>query len=235
MEANSIRQMLRTDPRVKACRSVPTEESRLAVSPDDIEAFSHRLVAIVDGTPAHFVVTVDETGHQSWAHRRGKRYYVPSKHTGDEAPFSVLPSSKRITLVACIGAYGSFLKPLSLFPRETIDADIALTGLTDKKVAIYSQPKGFIDGSIFSAWFEDVCIPEICRRCACCQYAGNIIILMDNCTTRAFQGFESLYTQHGIIICLLPLHISNQTQPFGRSTFGNGQTTPRSCQPHGER
>jgi hypothetical protein len=64
MEANSIRQMLRRDRRVKAGRGVPTEESRLTVSPDDIEAYSHLLVAIVGETPAPFVVTVAETGHK---------------------------------------------------------------------------------------------------------------------------------------------------------------------------
>jgi hypothetical protein len=37
-----------TVPIVKTWRGVPMEESRLAVSPDDIEAYFHGLVAIVD-------------------------------------------------------------------------------------------------------------------------------------------------------------------------------------------
>jgi hypothetical protein len=86
------------------------------------------------------------------------------------------------SLVACIGSDGSILKPLIVIPRENIDADIALTGLPDKNVAIYSQLKGFIDYSIFWAWFEDVFIPEICERCTSYQYARNIVLFMDNCT-----------------------------------------------------
>jgi hypothetical protein len=57
--------------------------------------------------------------------------------------------------------------PLIVIPRKSIDADIAFTGPTGEKLAIYSQPKGFVDRSVFWAWFEDVFIPEICPRCAC--------------------------------------------------------------------
>jgi hypothetical protein len=48
------------------------EENRLAVSQDDIEAYFHRLVAIVDGTPAQFVFNADEMGLQEWAGRKKK-------------------------------------------------------------------------------------------------------------------------------------------------------------------
>jgi hypothetical protein len=63
------------------------EESRLAVSPDDIEAYFHRLVAIPDETPAHFVFNVDEMGYQEWADREEKTCYAPSEYTGAEVPF----------------------------------------------------------------------------------------------------------------------------------------------------
>jgi hypothetical protein len=197
------------------------EESRLAVSPNDTEACFHRLVAILDGTSAYFVFNVDEMGHQEWADRAEKTCYGPSEHSGDETPFSVPRSGKRIALVSCIGPDGSFLKPLVAIHRKTIDTDIALTGLAHENVAIYSQPKGFIDRSIFWAWFEEVSIPEICQTCTCCQYAGNIILLMYNSIAHSFPSFESLYAQHGITICLLPPHSSNQTQPLDLSTFGN--------------
>jgi hypothetical protein len=89
MEANSIRNVLGSDPPVKICRGVPTEESRLAVSPDEIEACFHRLVAIVDGTPTDFVFNVDEMNHQEWGDRDEKRRYVRSEHPCDEVPCPV--------------------------------------------------------------------------------------------------------------------------------------------------
>jgi hypothetical protein len=95
-----------------------------------------------------------------------------------------------------------------------------LTGLADEKVAIYSQPKGFIDRPIFWAWFEDVFIPEICQRCARYQYARDIVLLIDGGTAHSFPSFESLCAQHSITICLLLPHSRNQTQPLNLSTFG---------------
>jgi hypothetical protein len=77
MAANSIRQMLRSDSRLKASRGMPMEENRLAVSQDDIEAYFHRLVAIVDGTPVCFVFDVGEMSHQEWADREEKTCYAP--------------------------------------------------------------------------------------------------------------------------------------------------------------
>jgi hypothetical protein len=61
-----------------------------------------------------------------------------SDDTGDEPPFLVPQSGKRINLVASISAYESFLTPLIVIPIKTIDADITLTGLIDEKVAVYS-------------------------------------------------------------------------------------------------
>jgi hypothetical protein len=144
MEANSIGHMLRRDRRVKACRGLPMEKSRLAISPDDIEPYFHRLVAIVDGSPAHFFFSVDGTGHQEWADGEKGTCYELSEHTGNEVPFPVPRSSKRITFVTCTGTGGSFLKLLIVIHRKTIDTDVALARLADEKLAIYSQPKGFV-------------------------------------------------------------------------------------------
>jgi hypothetical protein len=102
--------------------------------------------------------------------------------------------------------------------RKIIDAGVALTGLTDKKVAIYAQPTAFIDRSIFWVWFEDVFIPEICQRCVRYQYARNIVLLMNNFTTLRFPRFKSLCIQHGITIYLVQPHSSNQTQLLDLST-----------------
>jgi hypothetical protein len=81
--------------------------------------------------------------------REEKACSASSEHICDEVPFPIPSPGKRITLVACVGCDGSFPKSLTVTPRKTIDTDIALTVLTDKKEAIYSQPKGFIDRSIF--------------------------------------------------------------------------------------
>jgi hypothetical protein len=89
-----------------------------------------------------------------------------------------------VTLIAWSGVDESFLKSLIVIPTEKIDTDIALTGPTDEKVAIYSQPKDFIDQPVVWPWFEDVFISEICRRCARYQDTGNVVLRMEVCTAR---------------------------------------------------
>jgi hypothetical protein len=105
------------------------EEGRFTVSLDDIKADFHQLVALVDGTAARFF-NVHELGYQEWANREAKTCYWPSDQTGDKAPFPVPGSGKRITPVVCPGADGHLLKPLIVIHRKTIDADVALTGLS---------------------------------------------------------------------------------------------------------
>jgi hypothetical protein len=107
-----------------------------------------------------------------------------------------------------------------IIPRDMLDAHIALSGLTEQKVAVRSQFKSFIDRSIFWARCEDVFIPKICQWRARYQYAGNVVLLMDSCAAHTFPAFEILCTQHGIAICLLPPHSSNQTLHLDLSSFG---------------
>jgi hypothetical protein len=64
MDFHAIRHMLGSDPRVKTCRGMPMEERRLAVSPEDIEAYFHQLAGMMQGIPAHFVFNVDKMSHQ---------------------------------------------------------------------------------------------------------------------------------------------------------------------------
>jgi hypothetical protein len=63
-------------------------------------------------------------------------------------------TGKRITLVACISADESLLKPTIIIPRKTVDGDLVLTGLTTEKLAIRSQLKGYMDTAIFEDWFH---------------------------------------------------------------------------------
>jgi hypothetical protein len=139
--------------------------------------------------------------HQEWAGREEKTCYVLSEHIGDDVPFPVPRPGKRIHFVACIGADGTFLKPLIANSRKTIDRDITSTGLSDEKVAIYSQRKAFIDRSPFWARLEYVFIPESCQWGARYQYVRNIDLIMDNCTAHSFPSLEPVCIRYGITIC----------------------------------
>jgi hypothetical protein len=145
---------------------------------------------------------------------------VPASHPLPHVHLSIARTGKPITLVGCIAADGSFLKPLVVIARQTYDTNLALTGITDEKVSLYSQSKRHIDRSIFLAWLNEIFLPEVRRRREGDNYTGWTVIIMDNCTAHTGDEIDELCELHGITVCPLPPHSSNQVQPLDLSTFG---------------
>jgi hypothetical protein len=97
----------------------------------------------------HFVINMDEMGHQDWADRQTKTWYVSSEVKENYVYVPVSRTGRRITLVACIAADGSSIKALVIIPRKTVDPDLFLLGWTDEKVVVRHQGKAFINTEIF--------------------------------------------------------------------------------------
>jgi hypothetical protein len=72
-------------------------------------------------------------GHQDWADRGQQTYVVPAADHDDYVYMAVSRAGKRITLMACIAADESAIKPQIITPRKTIDDDLVLAGLTPEK------------------------------------------------------------------------------------------------------
>jgi hypothetical protein len=125
MDSNSARPMLDRDPRVKSCQGIPMEAKRLEVPASQIEAYFQRLAEAIHGIPAHFVFNAGEMGHQEWSDRTEKLCSVPMTHATNRVGICVPRTGKRITLLACIGADGSYLRPLIIIPRKTYVEDLA--------------------------------------------------------------------------------------------------------------
>lgn len=220
IQANTIRHLLDRDERIRHCPGIPIEEKRLQVNVEDIASYFHLLADLIQSVPGHFVYNMDEMGHQEWADRQEQICYVPTAHSGPHVYFPVPRTGKRITLLACIAADGSYLKPLIVIPRKTYDADLALTGITDEKVTVYSQAKGYTNRPIFLAWLTDIFLPEVARRREALGYDGRAVLIMDNCTAHTGPEIHEACAAQGVVVCWLPPHSSNQIQPLDLSTFG---------------
>jgi hypothetical protein len=109
------------------------EDKRMQVTPEQIEEYFGRLQEALQDVPGHFVWNMDEMGHQEWAEHQEKICYVSVYHPLPQVHLLVPRTGKRITLLACVAADGSYLKLLIVIPRKTYDADLALTGITDEK------------------------------------------------------------------------------------------------------
>jgi hypothetical protein len=212
--------MLDRDSRLKSRKGVPTEEKRLQVIEEEIAMCFKRLAEAIDGVPAHFVDNMDEIGHQEWADRQEKVCHVTTPYGKLHVDFPVPRAGKCIPLIGCIGADGSFVKPLIVLPRKPYDNDLALTGFTHEKVAVYSQSKGRTDPPTFLAWLCDLFIPELSRRRAAFGYTGMVVLIMDNCTAHNGPEVKEVCTEAEVLVCPLPPHNSSQIQPLDLSLSG---------------
>jgi hypothetical protein len=159
---------------LKSCPGIPIETGRLGVTQEQIIEFFREAIETIEGVPAHFVFNMDEMGHQDWADWKKQICIVPSSHPDDHVNMPVPRSGKRITLLACLGADGSFLRPGIIIPRKTVDEHVLLSGLSPEKLAVRFQPKGFVDTEIFDDWLSDVLVQELFRRRELYHYDGRI-------------------------------------------------------------
>jgi hypothetical protein len=132
----------------------------------------------------------------------------------------VARNGKRITLVACISADGSYLRPALIIARKTWDDELVEWGYTSEKIEVYSQEHSFIEADIFDDWFSDTFVPEIQKRRSNFGYRGLAILIMDNCTAHKGPNFEELKVSENIEILWLPPHSSNQLQMLDLVIFG---------------
>jgi hypothetical protein len=217
---NTLQHALARDGRTKPLPAHPMEDSRMAVTIEQIEHYFDWITEALTGTPAHFVFNMDEMGHQDWADAHTKICYVPSELAAAHISYPVSRKGKRITLIACIAADGSFLRPALVISRKTFEDELMLFGYTEEKIDIYDQPKAYIDRDIFITWLSDTFVPEVAVRREKYNYSGPVFLIMDNCTSHSGDDFEEMCTENGIIPILIPPHSSNQLQMLDLSIFG---------------
>jgi hypothetical protein len=218
---NTLHHVLARDPRLKSVTAKPMEDKRTMVDPGLIDDYFNLLFGTVSGTPAAFVFNVDEMGHQPWADAVDSVCFVPSWEMSSVVYYPVSRTGKRITLIACIAADGSYIRPSLILARQTYEDEILLTGLTNDKVEIYSQAHSFINGPIFEDWFKDSFCPDLQRRRDQYEYWGPAYLILDNCTAHRGELFEHLCHENSVEPIFLPPHSSNQIQPLDLCLFGH--------------
>jgi hypothetical protein len=211
---------LTRDSRIRPCKAEPIDERRAQVSDDAIREYFSTLFTTVSGAPAHFVFNMDEMGHQTWADAQQTVCFVPVDFEDSIVHYPVPRTGKRVTLIACIAADGSFIRPCLVISRKTFDDEILIQGFTPEKVEIYSQSKAYIDLDIFDDWFKDTFIPELVARRERFSYQGPAFLILDNCSAHRGAEFEHLCGAHRVVPVWLPPHSSNQLQMLDLCIFG---------------
>jgi hypothetical protein len=220
VEPDTLRKIVQRDGRIKTCHGHPMEQERVQVQQEDLVAYFSSLQGVLDGVPPEFVWNMDEIGHADWPDAHDETIFVPGDVTFESFPIPVSRAGKRITLVAGICADGSYLKPMVVIPRHTIDGDLKLFGISERNCAIVHQPNGFIDRELFEEWFVSLFVPEIQARREAMKYEGPCILILDGCTAHDGDYFWDLSMENGILPAFIPPHSSNQVQPCDLCVFG---------------
>jgi hypothetical protein len=79
--------------------------------------------------PTTFVFNLDESSFQDWAERPESTVVVPSGYRDDDIMMPVERAANRNSLLICIAADGTDLKPVFIPPRKTIDEELAKQGI----------------------------------------------------------------------------------------------------------
>jgi hypothetical protein len=127
VRSNTMYHILAAEPRIRSCEALPIDTCRLGVTPQAIQDFE-RLAVALEGVPAHFVFNMDEMGHQEFADAPNKTAYIPVTAKEKEVYYPVSRNGKRITLIGCIAADGSYIRPAIIIPRKTYDDELVNFG-----------------------------------------------------------------------------------------------------------
>lgn len=204
------------------------DEDRYYCSPNSIENYYHQLEGffITYNIPSCFVFNVDEEGHDEYVDSPKNELVVVPKDNSDKLFYPVERKSDHTTFVACIAADGTFMKPLIVVKRKTIEARAIRLGLWTK-VKVKYQETGYINSEVFDDWVEQIFIPDVNERRRTYNYSGPAVLILDGCPSHFTKKFFDLCNANNIKIFFIPPHSSNQTQMLDLVTFHSHKANVR--------
>ena len=200
---------------------VPMEDSRNFSDRNEIDEYFARLGEMLDVAkiPPAFVINADETGFQEFVDARGSARIVPTEYPLNSVPVPVTRAEKRATLLAAISADGTYLRPMVVVPRDTMERELLLRGYTPDKIHYGRSEKGFMNTQLFTEWGRHTLTPEMRRRRLDHHYDGPILLLVDGFGCHHSDGFTSMCEEEGIVCVFLPPHTSDQLQACDLGLF----------------
>jgi hypothetical protein len=81
---------------------------------------------------------------------------VPTCYQGDEIPIPVDSAAQRNSLLIYIAADGTYLRPLLILPRKTIESELIEQGTNSELATMVHQEHGFILTVLFEDWCYEV-------------------------------------------------------------------------------
>lgn len=222
VSVDTLRKYVTSQDRFRIIDGIPQEENRTEVNPQDIETYYQNLDQIVSSCPASLVFNMDEAGQDEYIDTHSMRVIVPYDYTNCTINIPVRRKSKRSTLVHCICADGTFIKPLIIIPRKTLD-NVILKRLCCNNCMIKFQEKGFNNTEIMKIWLTEIFLPVIKEKWEIehrrTGFNGKAVLILDGMSAHAAALKEIDITNYPLNIIYLVPHSSHLTQPLDLVIF----------------
>lgn len=171
--------------------------------------------------PAAFITNVDEVGFGGREMDRDTTCVVPNCYVGDTIPVSQDIEIDHHTMIAAIVADGSYVKPLIVIQRDTIDTELIQLGYTYDKVLFSKSDTGYINSKIFKKWLIECYIKDVEAKRITHNYYGPAILILDGCSCHGTTEFVDILEEKNIFLRFIPSHSSDQIQPLDLGIFAN--------------
>ena len=217
----SLRNLINRCVDFRTVRGVPLEDTRLYASHDQIIEYFDQLQEkfTIGMVPASFVYNVDESGFNQFVDARTTIRIVAASYSHNSIPVGITRAEKRATLIACVSADGSAVKPLVVLQRQTIEAELLTRGYTADKVVLARSAKGFVTTELFLQWCEHVFLPDLRARRLQHGYQGPAILILDGFGCHHSPAMLEMLEEENVVCQFLPPHTSDQLQPLDLGIF----------------
>ena len=175
----------------------------------------YSLSKILSEISCGFCYNLDESEIQRYTDARETLLVVPSNFPDKELTYPVYRAGKRITLLHCISTDGTYVKPLIVLPRKTVDDDV-FNYINPNSCRFCNQENGFLTAKLFKYWLFKSFFPDLEKKRDDYQYYGPACLIMDGFKGhyKAYEDIKNVFSENNVKVLFIPPHSSDQVQPL---------------------
>ena len=213
--------MIRNEEKIgkKKCPSVDDDRGELSI--EFIEKYINEVLsALKQITELRLLINMDEIGFGRLPHYGKRRNCVYVKNCTVQPVWRAQTDSYHISWVCGITAGGTYIRPLLLTTRATMDPDFDDTFLSTF-AEFYQTPKGYLNKQAMIEWIRNCLIPYVISiRDEIRKPNHPFVLIMDGLLCHFDdEVMVEFYKIEPFILIQLPPHSSHITQPCDGTIF----------------
>ena len=201
----------------------PMDDSRYNVTEEAIDNFFKEISEFANShkIPPFLCFNLDEEGNDEYVDAKEVKIIIKHEDFDPQRQY-FYPVKRRpnhTTFLGCVSASGSYIKPLIVVKRATIEKTLILLNHGPDVLMLGHSTKGYINKELFDKWIDFVFVPTVCEIRQKYGYDGPGLMIADGCTAHQTPRFKQACEELNIRLFFLPPHSSNQLQVLDLGVF----------------